>query len=291
MKRALLSLFTGCVLALTMGNVAAQDDAAGMLEKAAAKPAGKPGITAEQRVLLNEKFAIVDKLMRAAGANQVGTNVSAERQRWMLESMYKLSVSQLRTMRLQGSPDLLANEIAKFTKATAKAEGPAFGQTTTELTYLPIQPCRYIDTRNVGGPIVGTRQFDLDDAGNLHGGSAACTPITSTVGAGNSSQVGAIAANVAIVSPTAAPGFIGARPVGSANTTALVNWYEAGPSVQASNAGILAIDQQVAVINEIEFFGSPTQIIVDVFGVFAAPTATALQCQESTQTVGTGPWR
>ena len=29
---------------------------------------------------------------------------------------------------------------------------------------------------------------------------------------------------------------------------------------------------------EIEFFGGPTQFIVDVFGVFAAPTASTLDC-------------
>jgi len=186
-------------------------------------------------------------------------------------------------MRLQGSQDLLANEIAKTSRVTTK-EGPDFGLTTTELTFLPIQPCRYIDTRNVGGPIVGSRQYDLDAAGNVYGGSAACDPIASTVGAGFSFRAAALAANVAIVSPTAAPGFIGARPVGSTNTTALVNWYEAGPSVQASNAGILGFDQQQAVTNEIEFFGSPTQIIVDVFGVFASPTATALDCVQQSVT-------
>ncbi|MEO7499865.1 MAG: hypothetical protein ABIX11_09770, partial [Casimicrobiaceae bacterium] len=90
-----------------------------------------------------------------------------------------------------------------------------------------------------------------------------------------------VAINVTIVSPTAAPGFLGARPVGTSNTTSLVNWYQSGPAVQASNAGVVGIDQNGAVTNEIEFFGSPTQIIVDVFGLFASSTATALDCVQT----------
>lgn len=37
---------------------------------------------------------------------------------------------------------------------------------------------------------------------------------------------------------------------------------------------------QTALANEIEFFGSSTQFIVDVFGLFAAPVATAMSCTE-----------
>ena len=43
-----------------------------------------------------------------------------------------------------------------------KLEGPAFGGNSTELVYIPLTPCRFIDSRNVGGPLVGTAAFDLD---------------------------------------------------------------------------------------------------------------------------------
>ena len=125
-----------------------------------------------------------------------------------------------------------------------KLEGPAFGGNSTELVYIPLTPCRFIDSRNVGGPLVGTAAFDLDLAGNTYGGSAACAP-AAAVG-GNANLIGAIAINVAIVSPTAAPGFVGARPFGATTTTALVNWYQAGASVQASNAGVVTTDQSAS---------------------------------------------
>ena len=86
------------------------------------------------------------------------------------------------------------------------------------------------------------------------------------------------------MSPTVAPGFIGVRPAGATNTSALVNWYASGPTVQASNAGVVTTNQSLSSADEIEFFGSSTQFIVDVFGVFAAPTATALDCTNGTET-------
>jgi hypothetical protein len=280
MERRLLSLLIGAAMAVAMGSVAAQDTS-GSMEKAVAKPAGKPGITAEQRSLLNEKLAIVDKLMRAAGANQVGASVSAERQRWMLESMYKMSVTQLRTMRLQGSPDLLANEIAKSAKVTAKLEEPALGQTTTELTFLPIQPCRYIDTRNVGGKITGARNYETFNTGLTYGGAAACDPKT-LASVSDHNQIAAYALNVTIVDTSAAasPGWMTIRPYGSTNLTALVNWTVSSAGFQLGNSAVVTADQG-PLAGEIEIYTSGSvHAIVDLAGAFTAPDATALDCTE-----------
>jgi hypothetical protein len=292
MNRKFLSVLVGALVAGAGIPAQAQDDADRMnasMPKVATKPLAKPGITAEQRAMLVEKLAIVGRLMQAAGADRVGSELTPERQRWMLESMYRLPLATLRGMATSGSPDLLSNEIAKATrtaKTASKLEGPSFGTAGSELVYLPQAPCRWIDTRNVGGPLVGTRQFDMDADGTSYGGAAGCV----ANGGIGSANVAAVAMNVAIVAPTAAPGFIGARPVGSTATTSLVNWYQAGPSVQASNAGIVTNDQG-APVNDIEFFGSPTQFIVDVFGVFGSPTATALDCtsvQSSNFTLAAG---
>ena len=275
MKRRMLSLLVGSTLAVVMGSAAAQDSS-GALAKAA-KPVEKPSITAEQRSMLNEKLRLINQLVQQAGADRVGPNVSAEQQRWLLESLYQMPLSQIRAMKPAGSVEGVAREMSKAKAVTPKLEQPALGGLASELVYIPVTPCRLIDTRNVGGPIVGSRSFDLDANGSTYGGSASCNVVTNS-GIGTSGNGAAVAINVAIVSPTAAPGFIGARPVGATNTTALVNWYQAGAAVQASNAGVVSYDQQGAVTDEIEFFGSPTQIIVDLFGVFAAPTATALDC-------------
>ncbi len=230
--------------------------------------------------MLDEKLRLINRIVQTAGADRLGAGVTAERQRWLLESLYQMPLAQLRAMRLSGSIDGITNEMTKAKAVMPKLEQPALGGLTSELVYIPVTPCRLIDTRNVGGPIVGSRGFDLDQNGSSFGGSASCNVVTNS-GIGTSGNGAAVAINVAIVSPTAAPGFIGARPVGTSNTTALVNWYEAGATVQASNAGVISYDQQGIVADEIEFFGSPTQIIVDLFGVFAAPTATELDCQQT----------
>ena len=196
---------------------------------------------------------------------------------WLRESLYRLSLEQLHAIGTPSSFAAAADALARVRDAT-----PQLGASSVELVYYPVTPCRYIDTRFQGGPLAGTRTYDLAFTGGAFGGSIACDP-KAAVG-GNEDNIGALAINVAIVGPTAAPGFLGVRPAGGTTTTALVNWWEQGPNVQASNAGVVSTLQSQATAAEIEFFGSPTQFIVDVFGVFAAPTATALDCTNGTET-------
>ena len=237
--------------------------------QATAQPA-----TAAQQAMLAEKIAITNRLMQAAVE---GRDVTADYRMWLLETMYRAPLSELRAIGTGGGHDAIVRAATKAAKAPAK-----LGAANTELVYYPITPCRYIDTRSVGGPLTTPRAFDLSSDGGTYGGSAACNP-KSAVG-GNEDTIGALAINVAIVSPTVAPGFIGVRPAGATNTSALVNWYASGASVQASNAGVVTTNQTPATVAEIEFFGSSTQFIVDVFGVFAAPTATALDCTNGLET-------
>lgn len=279
MKRTLSLLVSGA-LAISAG-MAAQA-ALARVERAPVA-AQDAGITAEQRVMLAEKLALVSRIMAAAGASQQGPQVTAEQQRWMQESLYKLPLEKLRAMGAPSGFDAAANAISRA-KADVSREGLAkLGQANTELVYYPITPCRFIDTRNVGGKIPnnGARSYDLGVTGDVYGGSAACNP-RAAVG-NNENNMAAISMNVAIVDPSFAPGFLGARPVGSTNTTSLVNWYQAGPTVQASNAGIITVDQTL-LTDEIEFFGTATNLVVDVFGVFGAPTSTPLDCVTGTLT-------
>ncbi len=278
MKRTLSILVAGA-LAVSAG-MAAQA-APARVDRAGVATQGTSGITAEQRAMLAEKLALVSRIMAAAGATQQGPQVSADQQRWMQESLYKLPVAKLRAMGAPSGYDAAANAIAQAKADIARESVTKLGQTSTELVYYPITPCRFIDTRIIGGKIVGSRTYDLDATGDVYGGSASCNPKAAV---GNiADNMAAISMNVAIVDPSAFPGFLGARPVGSTNTTSLVNWYLAGPTIQASNAGIVTTDQSF-LTDEIEFFGTTTHIVVDVLGVFAAPTSTPLDCVTGTLT-------
>ncbi len=273
--RTIMAIAASATICVATGGALAAGDRSDRvhLGRAPVQTTAQPA-TAAQQAMLAEKLAIAERLMQAAVE---GRDVTVDYRMWLLESMYRAPLSELRAIAASSGPDAIVRAVTKAAKAPQK-----LGAASTELVYYPITPCRYIDTRNVGGPLAAPRGFDLASTGNTYGGSAACDP-KAAVG-GNEDTIGALAINVAIVSPTTAPGFVGVRPAGAVNTSALVNWYAAGANVQASNAGVVTTNQAPATANEIEFFGSPTQFIVDVFGVFAAPTATALDCTNGTET-------
>lgn len=241
-----------------------------------AGPASPPDVQGatiprEMRAEFETKLQLIAQFMAAAESGRDGAAMSVSNTVWLRESLYRMSTEQIRSL---GVPESYATAVEAVLKEMDAR--PLLGGVTTELVYYPITPCRYIDTRTIGGPLAGTRVFDLAFTGAAYGGSLGCDP--KQVVGGNENQIGALAINVAIVSPTAAPGFIGVRPAQGTTTTALVNWWQMGAAVQASNAGIVSTNQLPGVPAEIEFFGSPTQFIVDIFGVFAAPTATAMDC-------------
>ena len=248
----------------------------GMPSDVTAQPAStiRP-ITPEMRANLEVRMRTVEAIIAAVERGPDAATITVANIVWLRESLYRLTPEQLQGM---GSPATLAD--ATDALGRVRDATPQLGSSSVELVYYPITPCRYIDTRFQGGPLVGTRTYDLSFTGGAFGGSIGCDP-KAAVG-GNEDNIGALAMNVAIVGPTAAPGFIGVRPAGGSTTTALVNWWEQGPNVQASNAGVVSTNQSAVATAEIEFFGSPTQFIVDVFGVFAAPTATPLDCVDGT---------
>lgn len=228
-------------------------------------------VTAEQRARLAERLQLVDQIVRVVDADLAANANAAERRQWLQEALYLMPLEKLRTLGVPPTFSAASDAIARAQKTTVKA----IGDTSIDLVYRPITPCRYIDTRIVGGPIVAPRSYDLGLTGATYGGSAGCNPVAAS-GVGNINEIAAVSVNVAIVSPTVQPGFLGVRPAGSTNTTAFVNWYLSGPTIQASNSGVVTTAQGAG--DDIEFFGSPTQVVVDVMGVFARPAATALDC-------------
>lgn len=228
-------------------------------------------MTPEVRASLEARIGAVDAIVASVERGPGGDALTAANLVWLRESLYRLSAEQLRAIGLPSTFEEAQGAIAPLLEA-----GPMLGSVSNELVYYPITPCRYIDTRRQGGPLNGTRTFDLAFTGGAFGGSIACDP--KAVVGGNEDRIGALAINVAIVGPTVSPGFLGVRPSGDTNTSALVNWWQQGPSVQASNAGVVTTNQSPSSASEIEFFGSPTHYVVDVFGIFAAPTATGMDC-------------
>ena len=249
-----------------------------VLATAGAAFATDTGITPQQRERLAERLRLVDQIVRVVDPELRASEVGADRRQWLLESLYLMPLEKLRALGVPASFRGVTDAIARADKTAVKA----IGSTSTDLVYRPITPCRYIDTRIV--PAALPHSYDLGVTGTTGGGSAGCN-IVAASGVNNADDFAAISMNVAIVNPSAAPGFLGARPNGSANSTALVNWYQVGPTVQASNAGVVTTSQGAG--NEIEFFGTQTNFVVDVMGVFTRPDATPLDCT-TVSTTGTG---
>lgn len=145
----------------------------------------------------------------------------------------------------------------------------ALGDTTADLVYTPITPCRMFDTRNAGGALSAnvTRTFDADGANfSTQGGSS--------VGCGVPYGVArAVAITLTVTSPSAW-GWLTAWGLGTMPTASVLN-FNAGETV--ANTTILPIVPGVG--NDFSLNSSSNaHYIGDVVGYFAAPVATALDC-------------
>jgi hypothetical protein len=157
------------------------------------------------------------------------------------------------------------------------------GQTTTDLVFVPINPCRIVDTRFGGGGTLSTsapRNFLFSNpAGGTfssQGGSASncglafsgtITPVTPK----------AIAATVTVVSPSGAGNLV-VYPTGTTpGTTSTLN-YTAGAVL--ANSTVIVGAQGVASDFTVALNGPPhsADVIVDAIGYYYAPAASALDC-------------
>ncbi len=284
-KRAFgLVLCTGisCVTALPLAAYAqtAADEAAGPAKVAEKKIAISPAQMAEVRQRMELARQIVANL--APQARQLGL-AEGWKQSTMDILLANSSSKLAQIARIGGYQATIDAATTGKGLVLTKESGQTIGQTTQDLTYKPFTPCRFIDTRNVGGKISGTRGYDLSLTGTSYGGSGGCAP-TTLAGVGENS-FGAIAMNIAIVDTSSgAPGFVNVVPTGAVSTTALVNWSVASASTQDSNQAIVTMDQGGS-LNEFDVVTSgPVHVIIDLFGAFIAPQATVLNCQLSAET-------
>ncbi len=152
------------------------------------------------------------------------------------------------------------------------------GETTTDLVFVPITPCRIVDTRLAGGQIAANtvRSFDVTAVSDysFQGGDA-----SNCGGAGAAGSFAAAAINFTVVTPNGA-GFITAFPfLGTQPLAATVN-YTAGSIV--GNYTVVKLDQGAST-NELSVFSfAQTHLVADMVGYFINPALGALDCVETT---------
>jgi hypothetical protein len=164
----------------------------------------------------------------------------------------------------------------------------SLGDALDDLVYVPIVPCRILDTRGHGGPLAaGSSQDYYYTPANP--GSANCDVTGQIPGGAVSPTPAAIAVNVTVDDTGFSGGFspgsyLRLFPQGASTPASFLNF---GPGQVVANAGIVKIDllsQQFTV-----YASAPAQVIVDLYGVFITPQATELDCSGGQQKSGTLP--
>jgi hypothetical protein len=185
---------------------------------------------------------------------------------------------------------------ATMAKSAAGQSMLKLGSATSDLVFVPITPCRVVDTRNAGGPIGANTQrnfYYYSDGGNGFGAQGGDpgplgTTCPSTVFGGT--PPAAAAATVTAVNTTAAGNFVvwGGGPSNSIPNTSALNWGQAGAVI----ANTTVVPGGLRVNGNLDFavrYNGPTgssDVVVDIVGYYVENVATALDC---TTTLASGP--
>lgn len=170
--------------------------------------------------------------------------------------------------------DALLGRAGARATAAGQITPSAIGNLTADLTFVPIAPCRILDTRLAGGviPANGTRDFDVAAVTDysFQGGSAGnCN------GVGTAGAIGAAMINFTVITPSMA-GYITAFPYQGARPLAASANYAGGDIV--NNLAVVALDTSAAASDMSVYSYAQTHLVGDIVGYFIAPTPTALQC-------------
>ena len=196
------------------------------------------------------------------------------------------------------SLDLAKSATAK--SATASSTGlQKLGSATTDLIFVPVPPCRIVDTRNIGAAIPAgngrsfyfyapSAGYSWASQGGVGGVAASVCPLTvlsSQGGALGNVAPAAAMATVTATGPSAAGNFIVWGGNGAAPTSSVLN-FTAGQTI--ANTTVLPSGGRVAGTLDfaVALNGSGfSDVIVDVVGYFVENAATALDC---TTVINTG---
>ncbi|MFN8017018.1 MAG: hypothetical protein U0P45_02720 [Acidimicrobiales bacterium] len=143
----------------------------------------------------------------------------------------------------------------------------ALGGGTSESKFVPITPCRILDTRKGFGKLQVGTPITID----VRGSGAT---FTAQGGRKNGCAIptSATAISASITAVDAGSGFLRAWPPGGGQPTSTFMNYD--PSFNVSNSGDLALCATGCAADKdltLRAFGSPTDLVIDVAGYYEAP--------------------
>ncbi len=165
-------------------------------------------------------------------------------------------------------------------KTLSAAAAKVLGDADTDLIFVPVTPCRIIDTRVAGGVIAANtvRSFDVTAVPNysFQGGDA-----SNCNGVGAAGSFAAAAINFTVVTPSAA-GYITAFPYLATQPLAATVNYTAGDI--RGNFAVVKLDQGASA-NELSVYTfAQTHLVADIVGYYRNPGAPTLECVDTTNT-------
>ncbi len=169
---------------------------------------------------------------------------------------------------------------AGTSKTLSTAANKVLGDIATDLIFVPITPCRIIDTRVAGGAIAANtvRDFDVTAVSSysFQGGDA-----SNCGGAGAAGSFAAAAINFTVVTPSAA-GYITAFPYSTTQPLAATVNYTAGDI--RGNFAVVKLDQGSAA-NELSVYSfAQTHLVADIVGYYRNPGTPTLECVDTANT-------
>lgn len=160
----------------------------------------------------------------------------------------------------------------------------ALGDTTQDLVYTPITPCRIVDTRNtVSGPIGDNASRSFAAAGETSYASQGGSATNCGIG---SEAPSAVALNVTVVGPTQA-GYATVHPFGVARPATSSLNFAAGQI--ANNAIISKIPSPAATFDFTIYSLFQADYVVDIVGYFDNPRSSPVECVNVTLNVVSVP--
>jgi hypothetical protein len=172
----------------------------------------------------------------------------------------------------------LLNVVVAISMLFTAMKASALGEPDTDFVFVPISPCRIIDTRLAGGQIAANtvRSFDVTAVSNysFQGGDA-----SNCGGAGAAGSFAAALINFTVVTPDTG-GYITAFPFLATQPTAATVNFNAGDI--RGNLAIVKLDQGASA-NELSVYStSATHLVADLAGYYIQPKLNPLECEETT---------
>ena len=275
------SALCGSLLALLLSVAGAHAGTSSVPEvPAQTGPVGRTDLShpsAAQSEEMRSRIELTRSIVQNVAADAAGKGANQAWRVGLSSVLYATSSTTLRQIAATASTLDQAHAMARADLPHGGVRGigaNSLGSTSDSLVFTPITPCRFIDTRNVGGGITIPRQFDTSLDASTYGGATGCK-----LPAGGEAS---IAVNVTIVvAGTAVAGYLGIRPVGSTALTSFINWPTGGTQGWA-NAGIVSTARNGSGNYAFEVFASNAgpDLIVDLFGYFdvAHSAARGLDC-------------